>query len=294
MTTSSKPSPFDDADVSVGSALAWLRRRAGITGRELGELVEISQAKISKIENEISSPSPTDIRRIAQALRASSDEVDILLTRQAEQERDRMVDLRAGNSPTEWQREIGQLEAGAIEIRNFSPSMLSGLLQTSEYARAVFLAARDAQLAAPGTHAGHVAEAISARVKRQEILDDRSKQFTFIVPETALRTLLGSPDDMPAQLRRLQAVARQQNVTMKVFQEDERWPHPPVHSFSLLDDRCAVIDLYNTVVVTRGRSDLRLYRSIFDTLADRATTEIEPILAKYRRTYLKLATEGRS
>jgi hypothetical protein len=57
----------------------------------------------------------------------------------------------------------------------------------------------------------------------------------------------------------------------------------------LLDDKRVIIDLYNTIVVTRGRSDLRLYRNIFDAFESQATRNIKPILDRYRRQYLKRA-----
>jgi hypothetical protein len=52
-----------------------------------------------------------------------------------------------------------------------------------------------------------------------------------------------------------------------------------------------IIDLYNTVVVTHGESDIRLYRHVFDALESRATRDIEPIIEKYRQRYLRLAAE---
>jgi hypothetical protein len=43
------------------------------------------------------------------------------------------------------------------------------------------------------------------------------------------------------------------------------------------------------MTIIRGGSDLRSYRKIFDVLASSATTDIEPILDKYRDLYLSLS-----
>ncbi|HET8685009.1 MAG TPA: helix-turn-helix transcriptional regulator [Micromonosporaceae bacterium] len=274
----------------MGTALKRLRRRARVTGYELGRRIGMSQAKISKIETGAINASPEDVGLLASELGASPAEIDHLV-RQAEQSRNRMTDWRVGRwDPATWQHEIAQLEADAHELRVFQPAVISGLLQTSEYARAVLLSVQEVWTEGFRPMEG-VAEAVSARVQRQEILEDPTKQFHFVVPETLLRNLLSRPEDMPGQLRRLSEVARQENVTLSMIPEGERWPYPPYHGFSLLDDRHVIIDLFNTVVVTDGQSDIRLYRHVFDTLESRAKREIEPIIEKYRRRYLGLAAQ---
>jgi len=42
------------------------------------------------------------------------------------------------------------------------------------------------------------------------------------------------------------------------------------------------------------RSDVRLYRHIFDELEQLATPEIDPILDRYVDLYLRLTTESRA
>jgi transcriptional regulator with XRE-family HTH domain len=248
----------------------------------------MSQAKISKIETGTTSPSPQDVERIARVLGAAPAEVQRLRER-AEHSRDQMVDWRAGQrDPARWQREIANLEADARELRVFSPAVITGLLQTSEFARSVLTSVQEVW----HTPSSGIGEAVTARVQRQEILEDRSKRFHFLVTETVLRNLLARAEDMPAQLSRLLDASRQDNVTISLIPEEVQLAYPPYHGFSLLDDRLVIIDLYNTVVVTRGRADLRLYRHVFDALAAQATQDVEPILNKYRRMYLAMAQDG--
>jgi transcriptional regulator with XRE-family HTH domain len=285
-TTGSPPEP---PELPVGITLARFRRAAGITGQELGRRVGMSQAKISKIETGAISPSPADVARLASKLGVAQAEIDRLIEH-AEQTRDHMTDFRVGrDDPAVWQREIGQLEADARVFRGFHPAVISGLLQTSEYARSVLTTVRESRVGAGYVAQVPVSEALSARVHRQEVLDDPGKEFHFVLPETVLRNVVSSIEEMPAQLLRLRDVSRQQNVTLKVITEETFWPSPPYNGFSLLDDQYVIIDLYNTVVVSRGQSDLRLYRQTFDALEAKATDDIEPILEKYRRMYLRRA-----
>jgi hypothetical protein len=251
----------------------------------------MSQAKISKIETGAVKPSPEDVELLARVLGAPPEEVE-QLARQAAQYRDRMTDWRFGrNDPATWQREVAHLEADATELRVFQPAVLSGLLQTTEYARAVLTAVQEAWTDTVVRRSAGVSDAVSARIGRQVILDDPAKQFHFVVPEASLRNLVTEPEDMPAQLHRLGEVARQKNVTLTMIRDDERWRFPPFHGFLLLDDQHVIIDLFNTNVVTSGPSDLRLYRHVFDALEGRAIRDIDPILEKYRRHYLQLANE---
>jgi transcriptional regulator with XRE-family HTH domain len=291
MTLGQMDTPMDDVAVPVGVALARLRRHAGLTGLQLGRQIGMSQAKVSKIETGAVNPTPEDVERLATALGAEPAEVE-RLTQQAEHERDRVMDWRFGrNDPTTWQREIADLEVGAHEIRVFQPAVISGLLQTSEFARSVLATVQEAWTESASRASG-VNEAVTARVGRQQILDDPDKQFHFVIPETLLHNLLVGPEEMLGQLQRLRDVARQDNVSMRMIPQDTRWPYPPYHGFSLLDNRYVIIDLFNTIVVTRGQSDIRLYRQVFDALEGSATRDIGPILDRYRRQYLRVATEG--
>jgi transcriptional regulator with XRE-family HTH domain len=290
MATRRSHSPADNSTARVGAALARLRRHSGLTGSQLGKLTGMSQAKISKIETGAVNPAPEDVQRIASALGVGPAEIE-KLTQQAEHERDTVMDWRFGrNDPATWQREIAELEADARELRVFQPAVLSGLLQTSDYARSALVAMHDAW-AEPSGRQTPLAEAVSARMHRQEILEDPAKSFHFVIPETVLHNLLGRPEEMPVQLRRLHDVAQMENVTLKIIPQDAQWPFPPLHGFSLIDDSGVIIDLFNTVVVTVGQSDLRLYREVFDAMESRATSEIRPILDRYRRLYLKVAAE---
>jgi transcriptional regulator with XRE-family HTH domain len=272
-------------EASFGTLVAYFRRRQGYTGAKLGKVLGWSQPKVSKIETGAVIPSPRDVERLVQALDVSDAESTHLRAR-ADQSRDQMTDWRIGRQdPVVWQRDIARLENDAAVLRIFHPAVLSGLLQTSENARAILT---DVQQAWSGHgNAASVAAAVSARVQRQEILEDRKKHFHFVLPEMVLHGLLSQGVDMPAQLARIRAVAGQDNVDLRVLTDETRWPVPPTNGFALLDDRHVVIDLFNTIVVARSEPDVRLYRQVFEAISEVADADIEPTLEKYRRLYLE-------
>ena len=103
-----------------------------------------------------------------------------------------------------------ELEEKAAQIRDWWPSIISGLLQTEDYARALLSTY-------PGVSAEAVSSRLAARMERQRRLFARDIMAWFIVDELSLYRLAGSAEVMAAQLRRLGAVARMPNVTMQVL-----------------------------------------------------------------------------
>jgi transcriptional regulator with XRE-family HTH domain len=274
------PSP----DEALGSILGRLRRAAGLTGQELGRLVGMSQAKISRLETGVGIPAAGDVRRIAEKLEAPPDLIE------------RLVELteRAGDQMTDWrpargvvasmQREVEQLEGGTHTFRVFQPAVVVGLAQTDEYMRAVLGATHGIR---------SVSEAVSVRVRRQEALSDPNRQFRFVMTETVLRNRLCKPQHMPGQLQRLRDLAALPNVSLRLIPSDAELAIPPYHGFELLDDRIVIVDVYNTLVTTRGRSDVALYQEVFDRLELNGTEDIDPIIDLYLDHYLDLARSAR-
>jgi hypothetical protein len=98
---------------------------------------------------------------------------------------------------------------------------------------------------------------------------------------------------MAAQIQRIREVASQDNVSVAIIPATVHLAYPPYHGFSLWDDRMVLIDLFNTVLTSHGRSYVRLYGRVFSTLEGQATDDIEPILDRYFEHYLDLARLNR-
>ena len=109
-----------------------------------------------------------------------------------------------------WFRSWVEHEQQAATLRIWQLGVLSGLLQTEDYARAILAVE-------PGVTEDQVSERLAARLARQAILarDDPPAAW-FLVDEAALHRCVGSPDVMAAQLAHLGGVARLPNVTIQV------------------------------------------------------------------------------
>jgi len=290
MTDDGSPLSDQDDETPVGVTLARLRRAAGFTGQELGALTGMSQPKISRIETGTALADPKDVRTLGRALDLDPADVQRLVDR-AERAHNRMTDWRPGEpGVADRQREVAQVEQTTREFRVFQPAVIVGLLQTSEYARAILTPFQlDLVASRTGDAPGVVSEAVSARVRRHEVLADQRKKFHFVMTESVLTNRVCRPTDMLAQIERLREVSRQENVTLGIIPEQARLSIPPYHGFELLDDRYVMVDLFNTTLMSRGRVDTSLYRQVFDNLQERAETEIDEILDRHLEIYLDLS-----
>jgi transcriptional regulator with XRE-family HTH domain len=113
-----------------------------------------------------------------------------------------------GRVPT-WFEDWLEAEREAHTLRVWQPLILPGLLQTSEYARALFLAA-----AADDAKADQL---VALRLERQSILDRAEPPHIIaVLDESVLRRLVGSPVIMYEQLTHLGDVAERPNVSVEI------------------------------------------------------------------------------
>ncbi|MFI5895819.1 helix-turn-helix domain-containing protein [Actinoplanes sp. NPDC051513] len=287
------PHLADGFDEPVGTALARWRRSKQISGQVLGERVGISQATISRLENNASNPDPQVVRRVAEALELPSEEVERLVGL-VERPSEVLIDWQSTQPGlADRQHFVRRLEASARDTRIFQSAVVPGLLQTSEYARAVLGVLRmemaDDQIA-DSTLA--VSEAVAARMQRALTLDEPGRQFHFLIAEDVLGHQVCPPVDMIAQIARLRVVAAYPNVTIRIIPQNAPWPIPPVHGFVLTDDRNVFVDLFSTSLLSRGRRTAGYYRRVFEGLDSAATSDIDPILDDFEKRYIRRLSEA--
>jgi hypothetical protein len=101
-----------------------------------------------------------------------------------------------------------ELEARANAIRVFGLVLITGLLQSEEYAREILLTIQPPDV---------VDQFIASRMQRQEILArEKPPRLWATLDERALRSMVGSRDVMRRQLEHLLEVSRRPNVMLEV------------------------------------------------------------------------------
>jgi transcriptional regulator with XRE-family HTH domain len=104
------------------------------------------------------------------------------------------------------------LEAETAAVRSYEVSVVSGLLQTADYARAVM------REMFPRHSAEQIERLVDLRMMRQRRLDDDPPlELWAILDEAVIRRTVGGSECMRAQLERLVAMSGRQEVTIQVL-----------------------------------------------------------------------------
>lgn len=245
----------------------------------------MTQSKISRLETGAVMPDPADVRRIAETLELPAAVIDQLVE-DAGNEYNRMLDLRTGTKLIEKQSEFGGFERKSRVIRLFNPTTVPGLLQTDVYAKSIMTAAfRLASKPAQGPSESEILEAIAARIRRRETLYGRTNRVAILLSESALANRVAEDIVMLRQIEFIQQAAAAGRFEIRILPFAQRLPVPLASGFEVADERWLIVDLFNTVVTSEGRDDIRQYVRVFEELWEVATPEVEPILAEYARRY---------
>ncbi|XIE78450.1 Scr1 family TA system antitoxin-like transcriptional regulator [Streptomyces sp. SBR177] len=190
----------DEVWVFFGELLKERREAAGLSQNELGRQVFVSGAYIGLFEQGVRKPQLDVAQRIDQALQTTG-----IFERTCR-------DLINASPYASYFHEVAELEAVATKLCEFAPTVVPGLLQTAEYARAVTVAAN------PFVTEEYIEEKVSSRLKRQVILQDATRpEYWVILHENAVRTPVGGPEAMARQLDHIASLIRQRWLVVTVL-----------------------------------------------------------------------------
>ncbi len=211
----------------LGTELRKLRESAALTIEEVGEHLDCSNAKISRLET-----GKVPVRRV---------DVDRMLDLYGcddTEQREALLEIARESKRKGWwigyrdilPRPYPGLEAGASWIRNYETVLIPGLLQTEGYMRALMQAPhirmsdeeRDRRVAARLT-------------RQQRLIEEDPPQLWVILDEAVLRRVYGSPEVMREQLDWLLEVTKRPKIALQVLTYGSG-PHPgTTGGFVLLD-----------------------------------------------------------
>jgi transcriptional regulator with XRE-family HTH domain len=196
----------------LAGELRTLRLRAGLSQEEVAEYLDASTNKVIRIENAQSSIGISDLRQLLTLYKVDAET------------RERLLDLgrnarkRGGWSSAYRDLLPGpyvQLEAEASLVRNYQASIMPGLLQTPDYARAMVLTSSRA------VTPEEVDRRVAARMKRQERLQGKNPlTLHALIDEAALHRRAGRSQVMRKQLERLVEASQLPNVGLRVLSYD--------------------------------------------------------------------------
>jgi transcriptional regulator with XRE-family HTH domain len=196
----------------VGTELRRLREAAGVTTAQAAELLSCSPAKISRMENGIVSVRVVDLRLLLDRYGDQDQEHRAYLERLARESNKRGWWQDYGDTIPPYYADFIGLETDASYIKTWEPTIVPGLLQTTEYARAVMLA--NPAMISPT----ELENFISIRQERQARLEQGTDvRLDAVIWEAALITTMSSGEVQRGQLARLLELMDQPNISVQVL-----------------------------------------------------------------------------
>ncbi|MFD9328480.1 helix-turn-helix domain-containing protein [Streptomyces sp. NPDC060065] len=182
-----------------GRQLKLFRERAGMDRATLGSLTGYSASTIASFEQGRRIPPPKFIDRADEVLDAGG-----VLSASKEE-------VARAQYPAFF-RDAAKLEAEAVELHAYDTQLVNGLLQTEEYARAVFA------MWQPLLDEALMEQRVAARLARQEIFSRRpAPHLSFVIEEAVLLRPLGGEAVWRGQLEHLMLMAEKRNVVIQVM-----------------------------------------------------------------------------
>ncbi len=181
-----------------GQQLKRLREAKGMTQAELGRRLAMSPSMVAHIEAGRRILQLKDAELLDETLDGKGFFVRFLPTLGLVPVAEHFVDAL-------------EAEQQAIAISEYAVSLVPGLLQTKDYASAVYCAQR------PNYQPADVDRQVVNRLKRADILKDpAAPTLWFILNENVIRAQVGSPKVMAAQLRHIAELGRSGRIRVQV------------------------------------------------------------------------------
>ncbi len=256
----------------LGEGLRRAMERAGLNGKQAAHQLGLSPSWISRLLSGKRSVTPVQVAGFLALCQVTGTERDRLLALCDEQRIPGWFQQHGSRLPPQLVTLIDH-ETKAVTISDFQPTLVSGLLQTGEYARALLREAGRVP-------ADEVDDRVAARLARQSLFSrDRPPRFTFYLHEFVLRLAVGGPAVMSDQLHQLQRMSVRPYLTLRVVPAALGAHAATAGSFTLMefaDFRPVVyLDSETSSLFLETSAEIEAYQSILEALADTALNEGE-------------------
>ncbi|MET9447280.1 helix-turn-helix domain-containing protein [Streptomyces cinerochromogenes] len=205
----SKPAPTQ-RQKRLGHELRRMRVAAGMSAEEAAKLLGVDRGKISYMESGVRNISEERLRTLARHCGCTDESYVAALVEMASASSHGWWEQYRGALP-QAMLDIAELEARAVRMHASCTVHIPGLLQTTDYALAVFRAVL------PRLPEHEVAMRVAYRNHRQEVLTaNAAPPFTGIVHEAALHMQFGGPQVAREQLEYLLVQSEMEGITVLV------------------------------------------------------------------------------
>lgn len=265
---------------ALGAALRKARDAKGISIRELARQLGDDPGALARYEKGERGTTPEKVARILATLGVNGEDYESIMALT----RDSDGPLWFALSLPEQGHQMDALlefEDTATEITNLTSILVPGLLQTKEYIHGIMSADPDVPV-------GEVRRRVAIRRGRQDIITRSASPVPLLalIGEGALDQLIGSPQVMVDQLRRLLEAGEWDNVTIRVIPKMSGW-HPGLAGpFLLIESELMPIvqlETRRSSLFLHEEKDVEAYRRAVEQVSELALspTDSAGLIAEY-------------
>ena len=264
----------------LAAELRGIRESKGKSGDTVAAALKWSPSKISRYERARTGLRPREVERLLDYYEITGPRRALLLGLAEDAAQKGWWEEFTDSLSEDYKQFIG-LEHEATAMAIWHVDVVTGLLQTEEYARHIIGSYSRVEPVAPGM----VGRLVRVRMRRQQVLDRDGLQLSVVLDESVLKRRIGDEAVMYDQLQRLVKEADRPNLTLQILPLDAQ------HSvfgesfviFSFGQDADAMLqDVVSTEhlrsgFTLEGERDTYLHRIAFQMLVDAA---LDPVASR--------------
>ena len=256
----------------LGEGLHRAMQQARLDQKGAARLLGWSQSRVSRLLSGKRGGSEVDVSAFLAVCQVTGAERDRLLAICREQNTQGWLQQHGPRLPKQLLTLIDH-ENKAVTIDEFEPTLVPGLLQTTDYARAL--------IREMGTYPpDEIEDRVAARLGRQGVFGrERPARFTFFIHEFVLRLPVGGPAVMFEQLQHLLRKATRSYLALRVVPAARGGHAAVAGSFRLMEFAefrpVAYLESETSCLFLEHPAEIAAYHSILDALARTALSEAE-------------------
>ena len=264
----------------LAAELRGIRESKGKSGDAVAAALKWSPSKISRYERARTGLRPREVERLLDYYEITGPRRALLLGLAEDAAQKGWWEEFTDSLSEDYKQFIG-LEHEATSMAIWHVDVVTGLLQTEDYARHIIGSYSQVERVAPGM----IGRLVRVRMRRQQVLSRDGLQLSVVLAESVLKRRIGDEPVMYDQLMRLVKEADRPNLTLQVLPLDAQ------HSvfgesfviFSFGQDADAMLqDVVSTEhlrsgFTLEGERDTYLHRIAFQMLSEAA---LDPVASR--------------
>jgi len=194
---------------TLGAELRYARNEAGLSSREMGEALGVPHNRVLDWEKGYPLPNEDKLSRFLQVCQINGERAEeIMALRRAASERNYLTSGMDRHLAV-----LAEYERTATEMYAVATGLIPGLLQTSDYMRALFTGSAGEDNAAPG----EVEKRVMVRLARQDVLSRPGPvRFAAFLAWGVVTDMPCSDEVAAGQLRHLHNMMQRDNIEVRV------------------------------------------------------------------------------